>query len=353
MGNLQIWRLPIFLAILFRAVKTLKRLISKAYLNFLFKSVVLLLLLGMLYFELVEKDNLPEIWSAFKQQIAASNRLWLLATLVLMPLNWLTETMKWLPFVRRYEPMSVWKALRAILAGVSFSLFTPNRIGEYGGRILFVRPEHHWKVFIANVVGNFSQFMVLLAGGTLGALWLVHGSAEVEQIYLQGLALAATTGLALMFFVYFNIGAVVPLARRIPMLHHVKRFAKDIRVLEHFSRRELGNILGWAMVRYAIYSTQYFCLLRFFDIKTGILDGYAGISAIFLLQTSIPLPPLMGLVARGNLAVQMWSRFGANEVSALAATFALWIINLILPALVGTFSLLYVNIAKSLGYDDE
>jgi hypothetical protein len=353
MGNLQIWRLPIFLALLFRVVKTLKRLISKAYLNFLFKSAVLLLLLGMLYFELGEKDNLSEIWQAFEQRLATSNPFWLLATLVLMPLNWLAEAMKWLPFVRRYEPMSTWKALRAVLAGVSFSLFTPNRVGEYGGRILFVRPKNHWKAFIANVVGNFSQFMVLVAGGTLGTLWFVHGLGRVEPIYLRGLALAAAVGLALMFFVYFNIGAVVPIARRIPLLHHIKRFAKDIRVLGHFSRRELAKILGWAAVRYAIYSTQYFCLLRFFDIKTAVLDGYAGISTIFLLQTSIPLPPLMGLVARGNLAVQMWSQFGANEVSALAATFALWIINLILPALVGTFSLLYVNIAKSLGYDDE
>jgi hypothetical protein len=59
------------------------------------------------------------------------------------------------------------------------------------------------------------------------------------------------------------------------------------------------------------------------------------------------------LVARGNLAVQAWAFFGANEISSLAATFTLWIINLILPALIGTFSLFYVNIAKLPAHEDD
>ena len=62
---------------------------------------------------------------------------------------------------------------------------------------------------------------------------------------------------------------------------------------------------------------------------------------------------MTGLVARGNLAVYLWQQFGANDLSALAATFSLWVINLILPALIGTFLLLRVNIAQSLNYNNE
>lgn len=330
-----------------------KRLISNKYLNLWFKTLLLLLLSGLLYFELTAKDNLREIWAVFQQQLAGANAAWLLLALVLMPFNWLAETQKWRQFVCRYEPMSRWKALRAVLAGVAVSLFTPNRVGEYGGRILFVRPENQWKAIIANLVGNFAQFMVLITAGAAGSVWMMDQYGHLASLYIRTFALMAALGLALMFLVYYNIKAVIPIARKIPVLHRVKRFAKDIRVLEHFKRHELTNVLKWATIRYGIYATQYFFLLRFFEIKMTLAEAYAGIATLFLLQTSIPLPPVTGLVARGNLAVQVWAQVGANEISSLAATFTLWIINLILPALVGTFSLFYVNIAKTFVYEND
>lgn len=326
---------------------------NRKYLNLAFKALLLLFLAGILYFELTRKDNLPEIWVVFWQGLASSNAVWLILAVVLMPFNWLAETQKWYQIMRRYEPMSRWKALRAVMAGVAVSLFTPNRVGEYGGRVLFVSPENRWKAVIINLVGNFAQFMVLLTTGTAGAVWIMGRFWRLEPLYLQVFALVATIGLGMMFLVFYNIKVLIPIARKIPWLQRVKRFVKDVRVLEQFSQRELSDILKWSTIRYGIYATQYLFLLKFFDIKTSLVDGYAGIGALFLLQTSIPLPPIMGLVARGNLAVQVWGPLGANEISSLAATFTLWIINLILPALVGTFSILYVNIAKTFFYEND
>jgi hypothetical protein len=323
------------------------------YLGLAFRALLLLLLTGLLYFELTEKENLAQIWSSFRHQLANADVGWFLFALVLMPFNWMAETQKWHPFIRRFEPMSPWKAMRAVLAGVAVSLFTPNRIGEFGGRILFVNPENRWKAVIINVVGNIAQFMVLLTAGAVGTVWILARFWHLKPLYIQAFALVTTIGLGIMFLVYFNIKDVIPIARRIPVLHRFKRFVKDLQVLENFSRPELSDILKWAVLRYAIYASQYFFLLKFFDIKTSILDGYAGISAIFLLQTSIPLPPVIGLVARGSLAVQVWEQMGTNEVSSLAVTFTLWIINLILPALVGTFSLFYVNIAKTFVHEND
>jgi len=95
---------------------------------------------------------------------------------------------------------------------------------------------------------------------------------------------------------------------------------------------------------------QYFLMLRYFGIAVGPIEGLTGIATIYLFQTSIPLPPLMGLVARGELAIFIWGNFSANEINILAATFALWIINIIIPALIGTIFIGNINILKSLGY---
>ena len=326
---------------------------NKKLVNNLFRAMVILLPLFVLYYELRDKNNLGDICAAFLQQWKTSDGWWLLGACLLIPFNWLAEVQKWRPFVARYESMSQWKAMKAVLAGTSFALFTPNRVGEYGGRVLFVQPENHWKAVIANAVGSLGQYLVLLTAGTAGALWFAgqmlgwSGSSQLAAFAVLLLPLSA------LYYFYFNIRVLIPLARRIPLLRRLKTYLRDVIFLEQIRRRELAAVLVWSALRYAVYSTQYFLLLQFFGIKTGLWSGAAGIATIFLLQTILPLPVLAGLLFRGSLAVFVWSHFGANDISSLAATFVLWIINLILPALLGTFSLYSVSITKSLGYDDD
>lgn len=325
----------------------------KRWLNTLFKILVVLLPAFVIYYELSGKNNLRELLAVFFQQLRSAETWQLYAAVLLIPVNWLSEVQKWRPFVVRHEPMSRWKAMQAVLAGSSFALFTPNRVGEYGGRVLFVRPENQWKALFANVVGSLGQYVVLLAAGAVGTLWMVaeclHWDAHWQTAFVAG----AVASLAALFYFYFNISLIAPFARRLPFLNKFEPYVRNVHFLEKISRLELGNVLVWSAFRYAVYATQYFLLLQFFGIKTGITAGYAGIAAIFLFQTIVPLPALAGLLVRGSLAVFVWSHFGANDVSSLAVTFVLWIINLILPALIGTFSLISVNITKSLGYEDD
>ena len=330
-----------------------KKGISRRIINTAFKILVVLLPAGLLYYELTSKDNLDSIIATFYSQLENANGCWLAGALLLIPFNWLTEVQKWQPLVARYEDISQGQALKAVLAGFSFALFTPNRVGEYGGRILFVRPENRWKAVLANAVGNMSQYLVLVSGGVLGSAWFVSNMMGwANRWVLVGLLLTACA-VAAILYLYFNIRLLIRLIPHIPFLRRWQSLIREIRFLEKLERSELSMVLGWSVVRYGVYSTQYLFLLHFFEINAGWVAGYAGIATIYLLQTIVPLPAIAGLLVRGSLAVFVWSYFGANEISSLAASFVLWIINLILPALIGTFSLFSVNITKSLGYDDD
>ncbi|MCW5922846.1 MAG: flippase-like domain-containing protein [Saprospiraceae bacterium] len=335
-----------------RSVAMGKRSVQKRLLNFSFKALAMALPAAVLYFELSKRDNLGEIAATFWLQLGDANAWWLIGAVGLLPFNWLAEVQKWQPLVARTEPMTRWKALQAVLAGMSFALFTPNRVGEYGARILFVRPENQWKALLANMVGSMSQYLVLLSSGILGGLWFAGQVFAWDTSWQAGLLVLSALPLAALFYLFFNIRLLLPLARRIPFLNRLPSYLRDVYFLEKIERTTLTNILVWSVLRYAIYSTQYVLLLHFFGVNVGFLAGYAGVATIYLLQTVVPLPALAGLLVRGSLAVFAWSHFGANEISSLSATFVLWIINLILPALLGTFSLVSVNITKSLGYDD-
>lgn len=327
--------------------------LSKKRINWLIKGIIIALLLFTLYKQVLLKENLDSLWQAFLQNQHSTNWPWLLLVFLFMPVNWVFETLKWKILVREFMPITFWRALQAILLGVTVSMFTPNRIGEYGGRILMVNAEYNWRAVIATLVGSFSQLLVLLSFGLIGCTFFVNQYLDFEPFLLRSFLIIGLGLIALLLFGFFNIDLLIPIARRIPFHEKLKSYLRHLLVLQHYSSRILGGALIFSVLRYVVYTLQYYFILKFFGIQVSLLNALAGISTIFLIQTSVPLPPLMGILARGEIALFIWSFFGANEISILAATFGLFIINLSIPALLGVVVIVKINVLKSLGYENE
>lgn len=329
---------------------TLKLTEQSRLINLLIKLIFLVLMALVIYYQVFRKENIGEIWGMFVENLGSQPVIWLILPLLLMPVNWGLETEKWRKLIHSFAPLSFGRAFQAILAGVTFSLFTPNRIGEYGGRILFVEAQYNWRAVIATLVGSYGQLLVLLSGGILGLTYFGGTYFELQALVVRGIFFLGVAFAALLVFCFYNIDLVIPLIKRVP---YIRRFSKPVEVLRKLTRSTLNQVLSLSTLRYLVYSLQYYFLLRYFGIEVNIFDGLAGIATIFLLQTSIPLPPLMGLIARGEIALLVWGNFSENELGILAVTFILWIINLIIPALIGTIFITNINVLKTLGYEKK
>lgn len=315
------------------------------------KLGIFLLLSWVIYRQVIAREDLDVIWAAFLANFNTNTLPWLVPAILLMPLNWACETQKWRILIEGFAPLSFWAAYQAVFSGVTLSLFTPNRIGEYGGRILYVEARHNWKAVIATLVGSYAQLLVLLGLGLCGMIYFAILHQLLEPFFIPIVLFLGGSLIGVLLFCFFNIDLIVPLAKRLPFLHRFKRFVKHVKVLRSYSSASLARALSFAVARYLVYALQYYLLIRFFGIEVSVLEGLAGISTIYLLQTSIPLPPLMGLFVRSEVALFVWGMYSANEIAILAATFSLWILNLLIPALVGTIFMLNINVLKSLGYE--
>lgn len=314
---------------------------------------MILLLCWALYQQVFARENLTDLKAAFLKNFTADNMYWLVYAVLLMPINWAFETLKWHQLIKNFEQLTFWKTYRGILAGVTLSLFTPNRVGEYGGRILVVDPKNNWKAVIATLVGSFSQLLVLLSMGLFGLVYFTLHFMEVEPYVLQGVLFLGIALIGLMLFCFFNIDLVIPIVKRLPFAKYFRRFVKHVKVLRKYRSKHLAIALFYAFLRYLTYTLQYYLMLRFFGIEAPLIPGLASIATIFLLQTSVPLPPVMGLLARGEIALFVWQFFSSEEINILAATFGLFILNLIIPGLIGIIFIVNINVLKSLGYEQE
>jgi hypothetical protein len=320
--------------------------VPRQILNLLFKAVVAGLLLWAIYRQVFGRGDAVELWAAWQQQLQSGRWPWLLVAAVLMPLNWALEAAKWRYLLAPSCRLPFGQAWRAVFCGLALSLFTPQRVGEYLGRVLGVPAGHNWPAVLAMAVGNFAQLLALLSFGLAGAALLLGDYLD----HSKGWGAAAAALLLGLYLLFFNLRRLPGWLRQLPLPRRAWRL---LLMLRQYRGGQLARAWGWSVARYATYSFQYYALAMFFGIVAPPVLAFAAIASLFLVQTSLPLPPLMGLLARGEAALLLWGRFSDQPLSILAATYGLFILNLCLPALLGLAFIVKTNVLKSLGYEKD
>jgi len=317
--------------------RTTKRYLSIPWVDGLLKMGLIVLLVWVLYRQLFGRTDISaeQLWATFLDNLSWSKLPLILFVCLLMPLNWLLETKKWLSLLRNIQPIRLRKALKAVMAGVTFSLFTPNRIGEYGGRLLLVEEDKRFLAVIATMIGSFSQWIVLIVGGWWGLVTIGYlGIIPMRPLLLLTLVMVGIGLTFLLLTAYYNLNKVAHLLLR---FRWTRSWGKTLQqtIFQHYSSQILHQALFYSFLRYATYSFQYLLLLYFFGFEGQWFVLLLGIAVVYLLQTGIPLPPSTGLLARGNIALLIFGYLSGSATAVLSATFCLWIINVVLPATLG------------------
>lgn len=284
----------------------------------------------LLYKQVVQHQEFDEVATIFTDGLSGNKSLIIAALFLTMLLNWGLETIKWRALVLKLEYIGFFTALKGVLFGIAFSLFTPNRVGEFGGRVIAL-PNKRGPAIVVTLLGSLSQIVMNLIMGGFGLViyCFVLGDLGYLQYVILFLWLLLAIGL---FLIYFNLDVVEGVLLKIPILKKVK---KHIDIILKYSRRELVYYLVLSGGRCLTYYFQFWLSLKFFGIVLPLGMAMALIASIFFVQTVIPTFAIIELVFRGNVAVKFLSSLTANAAGVFSATFLLWFVNLIIPAFVG------------------
>lgn len=265
-------------------------------------------------------------------------------TLVLMAVNWGIESLKWRWVIAPVQRVGPWRALRATVAGTSIGLVTPNRTGEFLGRVLFLAPANRVQGSFATALGSIAQFVVTLVIGTLGLLCLAvlqrpfpwaSGWITVALVTLTTLVSCG----ALLLYLYPGL-----LRQLLLLAPFLRRLERSSTVLNGYARHELLMVIGLSLLRYIVFAGQYVLLLEAFGSGMDLTDGLLAVPVVYLLSSLVPTVMLTELGVRGSAAIALLAPLGASEGPVLLATTVLWSVNVVLPALAGSVVLLVAHI---------
>jgi hypothetical protein len=316
----------------------------KILINYFFGPLIFLLLSWAIYRQLMMQPDLPARWLHLRNGLH-SWKTWLV--LLLAGVNWGLESEKWRLLIRNLQAFPFTKACQSVLAGCSITLFTPNRVGEYGGRILFVNPENRLKAISLNIAASISQLLVTLIMGCLGLIFLrIHSQHTnpdlriLPEIWSDAVLFISVsiTGLILIF--YLRIGFLVVQIKKMPFM---KRAVKHISILESLDNRLLGRIFSLSFLRYSVFIVQYILLLQVMGVALDQLTCMLTIMVYYLLVTAAPSFGLIELPIRITALWLLLKPFTPNELGVGGAALAIWVINLALPAFIGSIFILGVK----------
>lgn len=319
---------------------------TKTIITWSFNIALLVLLLLVMSKQLLFNNNAATIFNKFLSSFHDRRASYLCLAIGLIPFNLAFETLKWLQFTRSFCKISFREAYRAVLAGFALGIVTPNRVGEYGGRLLLIPAEYRWQAGVAMLLGSYCQWIVLFFGGLVGFCWFAYNYFNWQAYILRVILVGGNVACLGLVIGLLQIGRILPLIEKCGLKRGGRRWHLHLEVLRAASLPARFRALQWAGLRYVTYSVQYWLLMLFFGIKMPMIAAFAGIATIFLMQTGIPLSAGLALLARGEIAIYVWGFLGANEISVLAATFGLFVINLLLPALLGTIFIIYKKAFK-------
>lgn len=272
---------------------------------------------------------------------------WFFSVILLMFVNWSLEAVKWKLLVQHIQPVSFIKSFRAVLSGVSFSVTTPNRVGEYLGRVLYMNEGNRLRVISLTILGSISQLIITLFFGFTGLLILKSRLIQTElHLSPTWINIVLTGGIATLLFLtlfYFRIAWLVKWIEKLP---RISRFTYLINGLEKVNAALLVKLLSVSMIRYLVFVIQYYLLFRFFAVEVTWWQGFWVTAVVFFIMSVLPTVALFEIVQKVYVAREMFSIFTLNTLGVGFATTTIWFINLVVPAAIGSLLIVSLKIFK-------
>ena len=314
-------------------------MLSKKTIGFLLKIGIVAFALFFLYEQLTAKSSIEQFNNADVLKQIKGHYSILIVIVLMMFLNWFLEALKWQFLIKKIEEISFSRSVRAVFSGITVSAFTPNRVGEYGGRVFCLEKADRIQAVFITIIGSMAQLITTIFFGSIGILLLPSLMPEFTQIlslmeYSYPILVFVFLLLnSLLIFIYLNTSVLSLLLSRIKFLNKYEKYNS---VFSFYSVEELAKVLLFSVARYAVFTTQFFILLHVFGVIINYTDALVLIMTMLFVISVIPTIAITEIGVRGSVALFLFGLISSNTVGILSATFVMWIINLLLPALIGT-----------------
>jgi len=311
------------------------------YLKIIILFVACAYLIWKIFFNLQWNETLDLMTVSLK-----NNTPKLVYCLFLMPVVILLEAFKWRILVKTFfSEISLFQSVKGIIIGISFAIFTPNRVGDLVGRGFALPSEYRLQSAVAATAGGIIQFFATVGIGLLGVLGFMYFFPTYHILQFNWFS----EYYGYIFLIFFPLIFLFFLLKK-KIFNYVKckkwfiKLLQTVEPMKNMKIREILSVFLFSILRSLTFYLQLYILLAYFGVQLSFLQGFVTISVIFLFTSAIPSFAFSDIGIRGSLAVYFIGMFAQNNLAIVSATTLLWFVNLLFPAIFGYFFFLKVKL---------
>jgi uncharacterized protein (TIRG00374 family) len=292
------------------------------------KNIVKLLLQGALALVLLVVLFQFVSFSDVTQALVTAKPEYIAGAALLMFVNIGFQIVKWRYFVRLVEPTATnLETAASLLFGITLGAITPGQIGEFGGRAL-----HHNSISAGTLIGltlvDKVQMMCIMGiSGIAGLVILFQWGTIVGTILIVVSAF-------LFLYIFFKLDVLQRIALKFKFGFFQRPAIQDLlSAVSIFRQRDLIVSFGLSAGFYTVIYVQMYLLLNAFS-PVHAADAFLGFAAMMFLKSLVPVS-LGDLGIREASSVYFYALRGIANATALNASLLLFVINILLPSLIG------------------
>ena len=303
--------------------------------QFFFVLIKLSVVVGAFYFiysKLAENENLQfNEFIAFLKENDTFSPKNIIFLVILTIFNWFIEILKWRYLVKTIKQISFRTALEQSLGGLTASLITPNRIGDYGAKAVYYAKQFRNKIVLLNLLGNMAQMAITTIFGVVGFIIFVN-RYQIDVNYYKILKFI----LLLLMVSLFAVFGVKHKRFKIKGFS----FERIIGFFKKMSSKTHTINLSLSLIRYFIFSFQFYYLLNMFGVDVEYSKAMVVITSMYFLASIVPSIAIFDVVIKGSVAVFLFGYVEVNELTILSIVTLMWLLNFMIPSVFGSYFVL-------------
>jgi len=238
----------------------------------------------------------------------------------LVPVFMFLKSYRWYYLVRLKAPISFRDGMISYMSGSSLGLLTPAKTGELS-RVLYLPVENKAKFTGSVIIDKVFDLMALMLLAIAGS-YVLLGTWSIIAIIAVSLAM----GLGML-----SIGRLVAFASKFSIPEKLNIFLQ----IGEIASLRIRDIILCSSVSCAMFIVAlvqcYFLVSAFEKVDVWIVI----FSFPLIILTNVLPITIGGLGVRESAAILLLSRFGVTAVTAFNASFLIFLLDTVLPAVVG------------------
>lgn len=305
--------------------------------NIIFRNRVVTILkfilaIGLLIF-LVNYIQLSQIKKTFSE----ANQIFLVIVLLILPINLYLQFLKWKIITHKFLNISDNnKIARSLFYGISAGIFTPMKSGEYVARAIPFKDSKLVDVVLSTVIDKFIPIIFVVIIGGIFFIFFIRDLFELSTLHLIVVFILYLLIISIPLYL-FNAESkfINRIKDSLKKNKYYERIYSKVTFLKKLDRKMFLKLLTLSLLYHLTFTIQMTLLFAAFTENFNFFQYFYIANLVIFVQVIIPPIALGEIGIREGAAVYFVAYFGLPAAVGFNAALTLFIINLLLPSLVG------------------